>query len=156
MILLLSRQEGQENVNDDARSGRPSRFTADEVVKENCRLITIREVAKDAGISIGSCHAIFSYVLRIKRVVAKFFFEIATFCPKEASHFSTKNNTVIVTPTPHSPYLAPCGFFLAAKVKRPTKGVLWQKCFGDCKKRRHKCTVPKGDYFAVDKINIDE
>ena len=36
------------------------------------RRITIREVAEDVGISVGSCHAIFSDILGLKRVAAKF------------------------------------------------------------------------------------
>ena len=46
-----------------------------EKVKEmvmNDRRITIREVDDDVGISIGSCHEIFSNVLGMKRVAAKF------------------------------------------------------------------------------------
>ena len=38
----------------------------------NDRRITIREVADDVGILIGSCHDIFSNVLGMKRVAAKF------------------------------------------------------------------------------------
>lgn len=34
----------------------------------------------------------------------------------------------------------------------------YQSCFGDWKKRWHKCTsiISEGDYFEVDKIEIDE
>ena len=38
----------------------------------NDRRITVREVADEVGISIGSCHNIFSNVLGMKRVAAKF------------------------------------------------------------------------------------
>ena len=61
--------EGRKEVNDDARPGRPSTSTTNEnteavkkIVMEN-RRITIREVAEDVGISVGSCHAIFSDIL---------------------------------------------------------------------------------------------
>ena len=37
------------------------------IVMEN-RRITIKEVAEDVGISVGSCHAIFSDILGLKRV----------------------------------------------------------------------------------------
>ena len=74
--------EGREEVNDDARPGRPSTSTTSEnteavqkIVMEN-RRITIREVAEDVGISVGSCHAIFSDILGLKRVAAKFVFQI--------------------------------------------------------------------------------
>ena len=71
-------QDGDEDVEDDERPGRPSTSTPDENVEKvkemvmNDRRITIREVADDVGISIGSCHAIFSNVLGMKRVAAKF------------------------------------------------------------------------------------
>ena len=71
-------QDGREDVENDERPGRPSTSTTDENVKKgkemvmNDRRITIREVADDVGISIGSCHDIFSNVLGMKRVAAKF------------------------------------------------------------------------------------
>ena len=71
-------QDGREDVEDDERPERPSTSTTDENVEKvkemvmNDRRITIREVADDVGISIGSCHTIFSNVLGMKRVAAKF------------------------------------------------------------------------------------
>ena len=57
--------EGREDVNDDAHPGRPSTSTTNKntepvkkIVMEN-RRITIREVAEDVRISVGSCHGIF-------------------------------------------------------------------------------------------------
>ena len=55
-------QDGREAVEDDERPGRPSTSTTDENVEKvkemvmNDRRITIRAVADDFGISIGSCH----------------------------------------------------------------------------------------------------
>ena len=70
--------EGREEVNDDARPRRPSTSTSNEnteavkkILMENHQ-ITIREVAEDVGISVGSCHAIVSDILVLKRVAAKF------------------------------------------------------------------------------------
>ena len=70
--------EGREEVNDDTRPGRPSTSTTNEnteavknIVMEN-RRITIREIAEDVGILVGSCHVIFSDILGLKRVAAKF------------------------------------------------------------------------------------
>ena len=67
-------QDGREDANDEPRSGRPSTSTTDEnvqavkkIVLEN-RRITIREVAEDVGISLGSCHEIFSNILGMRRV----------------------------------------------------------------------------------------
>ena len=65
-------QNGREDANDEPRSGRPSTSTTDEnleavnkIVLENCR-ITIREVSKDVGMSVGSCHEIISGILGMK------------------------------------------------------------------------------------------
>ena len=46
------------------------------------RRITIREVAEDVGISIGLCHAIFSDILGLKRVAAKFVAKLLNFDQK--------------------------------------------------------------------------
>ncbi|KAL4112906.1 hypothetical protein QTP88_016625 [Uroleucon formosanum] len=79
---------GREDVEDDERSGRPSTSIIDENVKKvekmvmNDRRITIREVADDVGISIGSCHNIFSNVLGMKRVAAKFIPKLLNFDQK--------------------------------------------------------------------------
>jgi transposase len=57
-------QDGREDVEDDERSGRPRTSIIDENVKNvdktimNDRRITIREVADEAGKSIGSRHNI--------------------------------------------------------------------------------------------------
>jgi AraC-like DNA-binding protein len=45
----------------------------------NDRQITIREVADEVGISIGSYHNIFSNVLGMKRVAAKFILKLLNF-----------------------------------------------------------------------------
>ena len=49
----------------------------------NDRRIAIREVADDVGISIGSCHEIFSNVLGMKRVTAKFVPKLFNFEQKQ-------------------------------------------------------------------------
>ena len=82
-------QDGREDVEDDERPGHPSTSTTDEnvekvkeMVMNDCR-ITIREVADDVGISIGSCHKIFSNVLSMKRVAAKFVPKLLNFEQKQ-------------------------------------------------------------------------
>jgi hypothetical protein len=45
----------------------------------NDRRITIAEVADEVGISIGSCYNIFSNVLGMKRVAAKFIRKLLNF-----------------------------------------------------------------------------
>ncbi|XP_025271347.1 protein GVQW3 [Camponotus floridanus] len=81
--------ESREDVNDDARPGRPSTSTTDDnveavkkIVMEN-RRITIREVAEDVGILVGSCHAIFLGVLGMQRVAAKFVPKLLNFDQKQ-------------------------------------------------------------------------
>ncbi|UYV68865.1 hypothetical protein LAZ67_6001340 [Cordylochernes scorpioides] len=70
--------EGREDVNDEERAGRPSTSTTDEKINEvekmilANRRITVREVAEDLNISIGSCHSIFISDLGMRRVAAKF------------------------------------------------------------------------------------
>ncbi|UYV61783.1 hypothetical protein LAZ67_1006524 [Cordylochernes scorpioides] len=70
--------EGRKVVNDEERAGRPSTSTTDENINEvekmilANRRITVREVAEDLNISIGSCHSIFINDLGMRRVAAKF------------------------------------------------------------------------------------
>ena len=85
-------KEGREDVNDDARPGRLSTLTTNgniEAVKKVIILdnhrITIREVADDVGISFGSCQAIFTDVLGIKRATAKIVPKLQNFEQKTIS-----------------------------------------------------------------------
>ncbi|XP_018377435.1 PREDICTED: putative uncharacterized protein FLJ37770 [Trachymyrmex cornetzi] len=66
--------EGREDVNDEECAGRPSTSTTDENIDEVKKIvlanrrITVREVAEDLNISIGSCHSIFTNDLGMRRV----------------------------------------------------------------------------------------
>ena len=71
-------KEGRTSVESDPRSGRPSTSRNEEmiakvrtIVRNNWRL-TVREIADDCGISVGSCDAILTDDLHMKRVCAKF------------------------------------------------------------------------------------
>lgn len=70
-------KEGRISIEDDHRSGRPSTSKTNQsiaLVREkirNDRRLTVREVANELGISIGSCHSILSDELGMKRVAAK-------------------------------------------------------------------------------------
>ncbi|UYV63016.1 hypothetical protein LAZ67_2002856 [Cordylochernes scorpioides] len=70
--------EGREDVNDEERAGRPSNSKTDEKIDEvekmilGNRRITVREVAEDLNISIGSCDSNFINDLGMRRVAAKF------------------------------------------------------------------------------------
>ena len=71
-------KDGRLSVEDDERSGRPSTSTDDPhideintLVRANRRL-TVRELAEECGISVGSCHHILTEKLKMHRVAAKF------------------------------------------------------------------------------------
>ena len=86
--------ECREDVKDDASAGRPSTSSTDESIDEVKKIvlvnhrITVREVAEDLNISIGSCHSIFTNDLGMIRVAANT--KIAQFQPKTASNFWPK------------------------------------------------------------------
>ncbi|XP_011874818.1 PREDICTED: putative uncharacterized protein FLJ37770 [Vollenhovia emeryi] len=81
--------EGREDVNDEERAGRPSTSITDENIDEVKKIvlanrrITVREVAVDLNISIGSCHSIFTNDLGMRRVAAKFVPKLLTFDQKQ-------------------------------------------------------------------------
>jgi hypothetical protein len=82
------------------------------------RRLTVREVADEAGISVGSCHQIFTEKLTMCRVSAKFLPRLLTDDQKE-------NRVEISQELPHLPYslgLAPADFFLFPKIKTTLKG----------------------------------
>ena len=151
-----------------------------EKVKEmvmNDRLITIREAADDVGILIDSCHEIFSNVLGMKRVAAKFVPKLLNFEQKQ-QRMEVAQESLTMPQSPYSPDIASCDFFLFPKIKRTLKGrrftaiddiksaslkelkaiakIEFEKCFEDWKKRWHKCIISNGDYFEGDNINVDE
>ena len=71
-------KEGRTSVKSDPRSGRPSTSRNEEmiakvrtIVRSNRRL-RVREIADDCGISMGSCDAILTCDLHMKRACAKF------------------------------------------------------------------------------------
>ena len=71
-------KEDRMSVGEDPRPGRLSTSTNDDhvervraVIRGNRRL-TVREVADEMGICIGSCHKIFTEKLQMCRVCAKF------------------------------------------------------------------------------------
>ena len=81
--------EGREDGDDEERAGRPSTSTTDEnidkvkkIVLAN-RRITVREIAEDLSISIGSCHSIITNDLGMKRVAAKFVPKLLNFDQKD-------------------------------------------------------------------------
>ena len=71
-------KNGRLSVEDDERSGRPSTPTDDPHIDEITTLVqanrrlTVRELAEECGISVGSCHHILTEELKMHRVAAKF------------------------------------------------------------------------------------
>ena len=67
-------KEGRTSVESDPRSGRPSTSRNGEMIAKvrtvvrNNRRLTVREIAGDCGISMGSCDAILTDDLHMKRV----------------------------------------------------------------------------------------
>ena len=120
-------EDSREDVEDDERPGRPSTSTTDENVEKvkemvmNDRRITIREVADDVGISIGSCHEIFSNFFGMKRVAAKFVPKLLNFKQKQR-RIEVAQESLTMPQPPYSPDMAPCDFFLFPKLKRTLKG----------------------------------
>ena len=79
-------KEGREDINGDGRSGRPSTSTTHEAVKKMIlrkRGIVIREISDDVGISFGSCQAIFTGVLGMKRAAPKIVSKLLHFEQKQ-------------------------------------------------------------------------
>jgi len=80
---------GRMSVGEDSRPERPSTSTNDDhvdrvraVILRNRRL-TVREVADEVGVSIGSCHQIFTEKLKMRRVSVKFVSHLLTDNKKE-------------------------------------------------------------------------
>ena len=77
--------EGREDVSHEERPGRPSTSTADENIVAVKKLVmadrrnTVREVAEDLNISIGSCHSIITNSLGMRRVDVKFLPKLLNF-----------------------------------------------------------------------------
>jgi len=71
-------KDGRTSVESDPRSGRPSTSRNEEIIANvrtifrNNRRLTVREITDDCGISVGSCDAILTDDLHMKRVCAKF------------------------------------------------------------------------------------
>ncbi|GFV50540.1 HTH_48 domain-containing protein [Trichonephila clavipes] len=71
-------EEGRQSVNSDSRSGRPStsrnedKIAQVKAVVRSDRRLTVREIAQECHISVGSCDEILRKDLNTRRVSAKF------------------------------------------------------------------------------------
>ncbi|VVC27926.1 Hypothetical protein CINCED_3A016694 [Cinara cedri] len=70
-------EKGRISIEDDHRPGRPSTSKTNDTITlvrnkiRNDRRLTVREVANEIGISIGTCHSILSDELGMKRMSEK-------------------------------------------------------------------------------------
>jgi transposase len=82
-------KDGRTLVESEARSGRPSTRRNDELIDQGWtvvmqgRRVTIRELAEEVGISIGSVHSILTDDLAMRRVPAKFVPKLLTMEQKQ-------------------------------------------------------------------------
>ena len=90
-------KEGRDSTDDNPRSGRPMTSKTDdcvarvrELIRANRRL-TIREVSVEVGVSYGTCQAILTQDLNMRRVAAKFVPRILTAEQKEWHLFVATN-----------------------------------------------------------------
>ena len=83
-------KEGLEDVNNDARSGRQRTSTTEENIEAVNRMIIVetllRRFSIDVGISFGSCKAIFTDILGMKRAAEEIFTNLLNFVTKTTSH----------------------------------------------------------------------
>jgi len=82
-------KEGRDSVDNNPRSGRLTSSNTDDCgarVRETIRAnwhLTIRELSVEVGVSYGTCQAIMTQVLNMRRVAAKFVLRILTAEQKE-------------------------------------------------------------------------
>ena len=120
------------SVCEESKPGRPSTSTDDDHVERvralirGIRRLTVREIANQVGIGIGSCHQILRAELR-ENLTWMLHHDNA---PAHASllirSYLTKHQTPLVPHAPYPPDLAPGYFFLIAKLKTTLKGRLFQ------------------------------
>jgi transposase len=117
-------KDGRTSIEDDPRSGRPLTSTDGDsivpvraVIHSNRRL-TVREMADECGISVGSCHTILMEKLYTHRVAA----EVVPRLLADEQDFLTKTGATVIPQPPYSPDLAPADFFLFPKLKSTLKG----------------------------------
>jgi len=85
-------KEGRTSFKSDPCLGRPSTSRNEEMIAKvrtvicNNRRLTVQEIADDCGISMGSCNAILTDDLHMKRVCAKFVPSLLTDDQREQCH----------------------------------------------------------------------
>ncbi|UYV80238.1 hypothetical protein LAZ67_18002125 [Cordylochernes scorpioides] len=176
--------EGREDVNDEERAGRPSTSTTDEKINEvekmilANRRITVREVAEDLNISIGSCHSIFINDLGMRRVTAKFVPKLLN-CDQKQHRMNIANEML---DCPRRPKFAPEAWVYGYDVETKAQSSQWKlpheprpkkarqvrsnvkvllTVFFDCRGVVHHEFLPQGrtvnkEYYLQDMRNLRE
>ena len=124
-------QEGRENVEDDPRSGRqisPTNAQNVEVVRplmvKDCQL-SVRMIAEETGLDKNAVDRILT-VQRVRKDIADDWVLHHDNAPAHTAlsirEFLAKKNIPTLQHLPYSPDLAPCDFYLFAKLKLKLKG----------------------------------
>ena len=135
------------------------------------RHITVREIATELGLTIGSVHSILTEDLHMKRVTAKFVHHNNAHSAHVIQTSLAKHNIPVVRQAPYSPNMALCDFWLFPKLKMTLKGTRFesreeiiqnatkqlnpipktefQECFQKWHKCWGKCVHHQGDYFEI-------
>ncbi|PNF43587.1 hypothetical protein B7P43_G03209 [Cryptotermes secundus] len=114
-------EDGRTSVDSEPRSGRPSTSRNENVIEQvrtlvmEDRCITVRKLANETGVSIGSVHSILTEdLLHHDNAPANSAHLIQTFV--------TKHNIPVVRQASYSPDMAPCDFWLFPKLIMSLKG----------------------------------
>ncbi|VVC26015.1 DDE superfamily endonuclease domain [Cinara cedri] len=145
-------KEGRISIEDDHRSGRSSTSKSNDTIDfvQNKigydRRLTVREVANEVDISIGTCHSILSDELekvrrkRLEPWKSKSWFLHHDNAPAHSTlsirEFLASKNVLMIPHPPYSPDLAPCDFFLFPRLKSTLKSHRFQ----DVDETIHKAT----------------
>ncbi|PNF29274.1 hypothetical protein B7P43_G08953 [Cryptotermes secundus] len=139
-------KDGRTSVDSEPRSGRPSTSRNENVIEQvrtlvmEDRRITVRELANEIGVSIGSVHSILTEDLCMRRVSVKFVPKLLTMEQKQrrlkiaqdmldnANSNPNFLNTMITGDElwVYGPDMAPCDFWLFPKLKIPLKGTRFE------------------------------
>jgi transposase len=82
------------------------------------RRLTIREIADELNLLLGTCQVILMQNLGMRRVSAK----LVPHAALSVREFLAKHSIPVVPHPPYSPDLAPCDFFLFPRLKSTLKG----------------------------------
>ncbi len=128
-------REGEADVSDAPRSGRPRTATTDDnvaLVQEQLaedRRLTVQEISVEVEISEGSVWDILHHKLQKRKKCARWVPHLLTdkqrACPHQAASVVNQLDNwhwEVLGHPPYSPDLSPCDFHLFATLKEPLRG----------------------------------